>query len=67
MIRSTYVVAALILVVASGSLLAQSRTVPTQFDNVQSLGRAVAEFKDDRIQVVVSYLSRKSIMIRNGC
>lgn len=55
MIQSIHVTAALALVVASGSLVAQSRTIPTQFDRVRSLGRALSEFKDDRIQVVVSY------------
>ena len=55
MLRSTCAIAASVLAVASGSLLAQSRTIPRQFDNVRSLGRALAEFKDDRIQVLVSY------------
>ena len=44
----SYAIAASILVLASGSLLAQSRTVPKQFGNVRSLGRAASEFKDDR-------------------
>ena len=51
----SYAIAALIPAVASGSLLAQSRTVPKQFDHVRSLGRAASEFKDDRLQIVVSY------------
>jgi hypothetical protein len=55
MFRFLGVLVGLVLVVASASLFAQSRTVPKQFDNVRSLGRALAEFKDDRIQVVVSY------------
>ena len=55
MTRATYLVPALVFVVASGSLFAQSRPVPTQFDNVRPLGRAVSEFKDDRIQIVVAY------------
>jgi hypothetical protein len=55
MIRSTHVAAVMVLVVGSGSLFAQSRTVPKQFDNVRPLGRAVSEFKDARIQIVTSH------------
>jgi hypothetical protein len=55
MIRSTHVAAVMVLVVGSGSLFAQSRTVPKQFDNVRPLGRAVSEFKDARIRIVTSH------------
>jgi len=54
--RSSNVVAGLVLV-ATGAVFAQSptRAVPKEFSHVRSLGRAVAEFKDDRIQVVAAY------------
>jgi hypothetical protein len=55
MIRSASVLAGVVLVLGNGATFAQSRTVPKQFDNVRPLGRALAEFKNDRIQVVVSY------------
>ena len=56
MLRSTsYVVVAVALAAASGSLIAQSRAVPRQFDHVRPLGRALSEFKNDRIHMVTSY------------
>jgi hypothetical protein len=58
MIRSTVVVAALALVAGgSGSLSAdiQTRAVPREFENVRTLGRALSEFRDERIQVVAAY------------
>ena len=47
--------AAVVLVAAADSLVAQTRTVPKQFDNMRTLGRALAEFKDGRIQVLAAY------------
>jgi hypothetical protein len=55
MIRFQGVLVGLVLVVASGSMFAQSRMVPKQFDNVRTLGRALSEFKDHRIQIVTSH------------
>jgi len=55
MIRSACVLSAVAMVLGNGAMLAQRRTVPKQFDNVRTLGRALAEFQDDRVQVVVSY------------
>jgi hypothetical protein len=55
MIRFLGVLVGLVLVIASGSLVAQSRTVPKEFDRVRTLGRALSEFKDGRIQVVAAY------------
>src|SRR5262245_1927245 len=55
--RSTNALAGLVLVVASGSLVAQSptRAVPKEFGHVRTLGRALSEFNDDRIQVAAAY------------
>jgi hypothetical protein len=53
--RSVRALTGLILIAAGGSLLAQSRTVPREFDHVRTLGRALSEFRDDRIQVVAAY------------
>jgi hypothetical protein len=50
-----HLLAGLILIAASGSMLAQSRAVPKEFDHVKTLGRALSEFRDDRIQVVAAY------------
>jgi hypothetical protein len=55
MIRSIHVLTGLILIAAAGSPIAQSRTVPKEFEHVRTLGRALSEFKDDRIQVVAAY------------
>lgn len=57
MIRSLSVLAGIVLVLGSGSLPAQSqtRTVPREFDHVRTLGRALSEFHDERIQVVAAY------------
>jgi hypothetical protein len=57
MLRSMTTCAALILVVATGSSFAQgpTRAVPREFDNVRTLGRALSEFRDDRIQVAAAY------------
>ena len=54
MLRSIHVTG-LILIAASGSLFAQSRAVPKEFDHVRTIGRALSEFRDDRIQVVAAY------------
>jgi hypothetical protein len=48
-------IVALALAIASGSLIAQSRSVPREFDRVRTLGRALSEFKDGRIHVVAAY------------
>jgi hypothetical protein len=56
MIRSASVLAGVVLVLGNGATFAQSRTIPKQFDNVRPLGRALSEFKDDRIQIVTSYV-----------
>jgi hypothetical protein len=53
--RSIHVLTGLILIAAGGSLFAQSRTVPKEFDHVRTLGRALSEFRDGRIQVVAAY------------
>jgi hypothetical protein len=55
--RSTSVVAGLLLVAAGASLGAQSptRRVPREFDHVRTLGRALSEFNDNRIQVAAAY------------
>ena len=57
MLRSMTTCAALILVVTTGSSFAQgpTRAVPREFDNVRTLGRALSEFRDDRIQVAAAY------------
>jgi hypothetical protein len=55
MVRFLGLLIGVVLAVASGSLFAQSRTVPRTFDHVRRLGRALAEFKNDRIQIVTSY------------
>ena len=55
MVRFLGVLIGVVLAVASGSLFAQSGTVPRTFDHVRPLGRALAEFKNDRIQIVTSY------------
>ena len=54
-IRSIHVLTGLILIAAGGSLFAQSRTVPKEFDHVRTLGRALSEFRDGRIQVAAAY------------
>jgi hypothetical protein len=55
MFRFPGVLTGLVLAAASGSLFAQNRTVPRTFDDVRPLGRALSEFKNDRIQIVTSY------------
>jgi hypothetical protein len=62
MIRSLSVLAGLLLVLGSGSLSAQSRTraVPREFDHVRTLGRALSEYQDDRIQVAAAYYYSQS-------
>src|SRR5262245_39202806 len=51
------ILAGLVLVLASGSLFAQTptRAVPREFIHVRTLGRALSEFNDDRIQVAAAY------------
>jgi hypothetical protein len=55
--RFLVVAAGLVLVAGSGSPFAQAakRTVPREFDHVRTLGRALSEFRNDRIQVVAAY------------
>ena len=62
MIRALGMLSGLVLVVGSGSLVAQgqTRTVPNEFDHVRPLGSALAEFKDQRIQVVAAYYYSQS-------
>jgi len=50
-------IAPLILVLASSAVFAQSppRTVPREFSHVRTLGRALSEFSDNRIQVAAAY------------
>ena len=55
MVRSIRVLTGLILIAAGASLFAQSRTVPREFDHVRTVGRALSEFRDGRIQVVAAY------------
>ena len=57
MSRFLVVVAGLLLSVGNGSPSAQAakRSVPREFDHVRTLGRALSEFRDDRIQVVAAY------------
>jgi hypothetical protein len=55
MVRFLGALIGVVLAVASGWLFARSRTVPKTFDYVRPLGRALAEFKNDRIQIVTSY------------
>lgn len=55
MIRSILLAAASILIVSGGSLSGQSRAVPKEFDHVRTLGRALSEYRDQRIQVVAAY------------
>ncbi|PYR44899.1 MAG: hypothetical protein DMF89_26630 [Acidobacteria bacterium] len=59
--RSSNLVAALFLV-ASGTLFAQTPTpaVPKEFDHVRTLGHALAEFRDDRVQIVAAYYYSQS-------
>jgi hypothetical protein len=54
--RSSHLVAALVLV-TSGGLFAQTptRAVPKEFDHVRTLGHALTEFVNDRVQVVAAY------------
>lgn len=55
--RSTRTLAALVVVAASALLFAQgsTRAVPKEFIHVRTLGRALSEFNDDRIQVAAAY------------
>jgi len=59
--RSSELMAALVLV-TSGALFAQTPTqaVPKEFDHVRTLGHALAEFVDDRVQVVAAYYYSQS-------
>jgi hypothetical protein len=57
MLRSVSVLSGIVLVAGSVSLPAQSptRAVPKEFGHIRSLGRALTEFRDERIQVVAAY------------
>ena len=67
--RSRNVLAGLLLIVASGSLFAQgsTRAVPKEFIHVRTLGRALSEFNDDRIQVAAAFTIRRTITTLVGC
>ena len=62
MIRSAIVLAGLVVAVTSSSLFAQggTRAVPKEFDHVRTLGRALAEYNDQRIQVAAAYYYSQS-------
>jgi len=62
MIRSALVLAGLVVAVTGSSLLAQggTRAVPREFDHVRTLGRALAEYNDQRIQVAAAYYYSQS-------
>ena len=62
MIRSAIVLAGLVVAMTSSSLLAQdgTRAVPREFDRVRTLGRALAEYNDQRIQVAAAYYYSQS-------
>jgi hypothetical protein len=50
------------LVITTSAVFAQTgtRSVPKEFDNVRTLGRALSEFKDGRIQVAAAYYYSQS-------
>jgi hypothetical protein len=55
MVRFAHVLAG-IVVVASAAVSGQTtRAVPKEFDHVRTLGRALSEFRDGRIQVAAAY------------
>ncbi len=60
--RSNRALIGLVLLAATGTLLAQSspRSVPKDFEHVRTMGRAVAEFMDDSIHVVAAYYYSQS-------
>ena len=62
MIRSAIVLAGLVVAVTSSSLFAQggTRAVPKEFDHVRTLGRALSEYNDQRIQVAAAYYYSQS-------
>jgi hypothetical protein len=62
MIRAAIVLAGLVAAVTSSSLLARdgTRAVPREFDHVRTLGRALAEYNDQRIQVAAAYYYSQS-------
>jgi hypothetical protein len=55
-------VAGLVVAVTGSSLFAQgaTRAVPREFDHVRTLGRALAEYNDQRIQVAAAYYYSQS-------
>ena len=61
MIRFAHVLAGTVLV-ASSVVSGQTgtRAVPKEFDNVRTLGRALSEFRDGRIQVAAAYYYSQS-------
>jgi hypothetical protein len=60
MIRAMLALAGSILIAASDAPVAQSRTVPREFDHVRTVGRALSEFRDGRIHVVAAYYYSQS-------
>lgn len=62
MIRSAIVLAGIVVAVTGSSLLAQdgTRAVPREFSHVRTLGRALAEYNDQRIQVAAAYYYSQS-------
>jgi hypothetical protein len=62
MIRSAIVLAGLVVAVTSSSLFAQdgTRAIPKEFDHVRTLGRALSEYNDQRIQVAAAYYYSQS-------
>jgi hypothetical protein len=61
MARFAHVLAGIVLV-ASSAVAGQpaTRAVPKEFDNVRTLGRALSEFRDGRIQVAAAYYYSQS-------
>src|SRR5687767_694164 len=57
MFRTASVLAGIVVIAGSASLpaLTPQRTVPKEFANVRTLGRALSEFHDERLQVVAAY------------
>ena len=60
--RSNSALTAVVLLAASSTLFAQSsaRSVPKEFEHVRTMGRALSEFNDDRIQLVAAYYYSQS-------
>jgi hypothetical protein len=61
MIRFAHILTG-VLLTASPAIVAQTstRSVPKEFDNVRTLGRALSEFRDGRIHVAAAYYYSQS-------